>query len=404
MSERPWRVALSVQAAGLQASFIGTRVMVSYRALDLGSSGTFLGVLAASFAVPGLLASLPFGQLATRIGGARLALHGTIAMAVGTGLVFVTPDLWALVAAGTVTGLGYIAAMVGEQVFVGERSTPRTADGAFGLLTTAASFGQLIGPPTVAAVVTYVEGVVEPPVSGTAAGLLTALAWALVAVPSSWSLRRAERSFGPRPRPPSSGSPAAVVRDGLRTATTPGLAPALLASGAVLVAVDMVYAFLPAWATERDVPVLVVGWLLAVRAGVSVVSRVGLGRLVVRFGRKLLLLGAMLLGVVALAVLPLVGVPGAFVVMAALGVALGLPQPLTMAWTVGITEPAQLGAAMGLRLMSNRLAQVTIPVVVATLTAPLGVAGIFWATALVLAGGSAVVVRSDPDAHRDHSA
>ena len=50
----------------------------------------------------------------------------------------------------------------------------------------------------------------------------------------------------------------------------PGLWRSLVVSGAVLVTVDLMYAFVPVWATQQNVSAAVVGMLLALRAAVSV--------------------------------------------------------------------------------------------------------------------------------------
>ena len=71
---------------------------------------------------------------------------------------------------------------------------------------------------------------------------------------------------------------------------TPGMWRSLAVSGAVLVTVDLMYAFVPVWATEQNISATAVGLLLALRAAVSVLSRLGLMRLINRFGRKALLL------------------------------------------------------------------------------------------------------------------
>ena len=68
------------------------------------------------------------------------------------------------------------------------------------------------------------------------------------------------------------------------------------------------------------------------RAGASVLSRLGLTRLIDRFGRKALLIVSIAAAAVALLALPLTGLYGAFAVMVGLGLGLGIPQPLTMAW------------------------------------------------------------------------
>ena len=70
--------------------------------------------------------------------------------------------------------------------------------------------------------------------------------------------------------------------------------------------------------------------------------------------------------------------------MIGLGLGLGIPQPLTMSWVVRITDPAQHGAVLGLRMSSNRLAQITLPVAVGAVAAPFGASGVFIANAALL--------------------
>jgi predicted MFS family arabinose efflux permease len=73
----------------------------------------------------------------------------------------------------------------------------------------------------------------------------------------------------------------------------------------------MVATFLPLWARERGVPIATVGLLLSLRGLVTLVARVGYGRLIHAVGRRTVLLGSLLLAAAGRALLPLVGVPGA---------------------------------------------------------------------------------------------
>nr|WP_306919690.1 MULTISPECIES: MFS transporter [unclassified Arthrobacter] len=155
------------------------------------------------------------------------------------------------------------------------------------------------------------------------------------------------------------------------------------------------YAFVPVWATEKNIGAPVVGLLLALRAAVSVLSRLGLARLIGRFGRKAVLIISITTAVLALIALPLVGPYGAIAVMIGLGLGLGIPQPLTMAWVIALTDPSRHGAVLGLRLAANRLAQISMPLAVGTLAAPFGVLGIFWTNAAVLLGALSVIAGSD---------
>lgn len=389
MTAARWRPALALQAIAGQASWVGVRLMVGYRALELGADASVLGLLAAAFSLPALLAAVLVGRVTDRLGGSGTAITGLVTAGTGTAAALLLPGTAALLTGALVIGLGHLMVMVGQQTFVANVSVGRSSDAAFGTLTAAASVGQLIGPPavTVAASLAAADG--GPP--DTTVGLLVCLGFVVLALPAYGFLRPIDR--GLRTARPAAGPAPARARDLLRT---PGLWRSLAVSGAVLVTVDLMYAFVPVWATEQGVGVTTVGALLALRAAVSVVSRVGLARLVDRFGRRALIIVSVLAAALALAALPFVGAPGAVLVMIALGLGLGLPQPLTMAWVTSLTPPRSHGTALGLRLTSNRLAQFTLPLAVGTFLGPMGVVGIFWANAVLLLGAVAVMVRRPP--------
>lgn len=382
-----WRRALSAQAILAQAAWVGIRLMIGYRALAFGADPVFLGLLASSFALPALVAALPAGRLADRLGGTGMAFAGLLAAAAGTAVMFAVPGLPFLLLASAFIGFGHLLVMVGQQTFVAHVSVKGSSDSAFGTLTAAASIGQLIGPPAVTFVASLGGGAAAP---DTDLGLLVCMGFSLLATPAFFFLRRTdaglrrERRLASTPRAGAGG-----------TLRTPGLWRSLVVSGAVLVTVDLMYAFVPVWATEQDVSATAVGLLLALRAAVSVVSRVGLTRLINRFGRKALLVVSIVAAVAALIALPLVGPYGAIAVMIGLGLGLGIPQPLTMAWVISLTDSSRHGAVLGLRLTVNRLAQITLPIAVGSFAAPLGVLGIFWANAALLAGAIVVVAGSD---------
>jgi predicted MFS family arabinose efflux permease len=213
----------------------------------------------------------------------------------------------------------------------------------------------------------------------TTLGLWACLAFCLLAVPPClwlWPVERDARAKRKMMTPDGH-----KFKDVLQTK---GLWRSLVVSGAVLVSVDLLYAFVPMWAAEQGIDATTVGLLLALRAGISVISRLGLARLIRRFGRKTILIASMALAVAALVALPLAGVPLGIAVMIGLGVGLGVPQPLTMAWATSLTTRGRFGAVLGLRLTANRLAQVTMPVAVGVVAAPLGALGVFWANGALL--------------------
>ena len=399
----PWRIALGAQSILIQAAYAGIRIMIGYRALELGADALFLGLLAASFAAPALIAALPAGLFAGSLGGALLTTVGLVAMGVGAVVALLPTDSSWLLAVGCLLGVGFLASMIGQQTFVAQRNTGAHADGDFGTLSATASIGQTVGPPLISTlVVLAVPGrpAAEP---DTFVGIAIGLALLLAAVPVGFWLHRADRAWRARRLPARSATPAAEeggrsLRRNVGLLSTPGVLPSLIVRGAVLVTMDLGYAFLPVWANEHGVDASILGWMLAVRAAVSVVGRIGLSRLVGRFGRRTLLVVSMAIGVAALVALPFADVWGALAVMVALGITLGIPPPVTLAWVVAITRPSDHGAAVGLRMASNRLAQVAIPIAVGAVAGAVGSAGIFWANAVLLGAAVGVVAVSDPDA------
>jgi hypothetical protein len=87
--------------------------------------------------------------------------------------------------------------------------------------------------------------------------------------------------------------------------------------------------------------------------------------------------------------------------MLGLGIGVGIPQPLTMAWVTSLTPSTSHGATLGMRLTSNRLAQITVPLAVGAFASPLGVLGIFWANAGLLLGAIAITVCSGANDRTD---
>ncbi|GAA2175919.1 hypothetical protein GCM10009846_27680 [Agrococcus versicolor] len=389
MSATPrWRPALATQALLLQVAWVGVRVMLGYRALELGADAPFIAVLASAFAAPALVGSVLVGRLAGRVGGAVVVALGSVLVAVGCALPLSAPtQSWVLLVAAGIVGLGSVGVFVGQQTYVASRTRGRASDGDFGTLATAGSLGQLVGPPVVTGAAVLAA---TPRAPDTTIGLLVCSIAAACSVLPALLLRAADRSTASQaPEPVAPQGSLAVLR-------TPGLWRAILVSSAMLVTMDLLYTFLPAWAAERGIDAAVVGALLSLRALVSVASRLGLARLVARFGRKMLIVVSMALGVGALALLPMSDATAAIAVMVALGICLGLPQPLTLAWVVQITAERDHGAALGLRMAGNRLGQTAIPLAMTAVAGASGASGVIWGNAAVLAVATVLAALSSP--------
>jgi MFS family permease len=379
---------LFVQVALLHAAYSVVRPMISYRALELGASTAVLGALAATFAVLPLFLAFAVGRRADVVGPRRLLVTGSLLLVVGSVAALLAPGLLVLVLAGAALGLAHLLDVVGQQTVVARLDSATDRDRGFGAMTAWASVGQAVGP---AVALTLAGWLATGRWSESVIGLGVAALIAAVAVP--FCLRGARPAAGER-RPAaertSSGTALGVL------IRTDGMWQALLTSGIVFAALDLLLAYLPAWAEERGISVAVVGWLLGLRAVVSLVARALTVWLIDRFTRRWAFVGSLLCGVAGLAALPFVGVTGAAVVMVLLGIGLGLAMPLTMSWVSALSAPEFRGAAIGLRVTANRLAQTVVPPAIGAAAAGAGSSGVFLASATVLAAATSTVVRRQP--------
>lgn len=390
MSERR-PIGLWVQAAAAQSAWLGSRLMMSYQALEVTGSTLFISIQAATFALAGLVFALRAGRIADRFGSPIVCLIGISTSIFGTFVALLVPVPAGLLAAAFLLGAGQIFLLVGQQSVAASSAVNGKSDLAFGALSAATSFGQLIGPPLTAAVASFGEvGTSQP---DTTIGFLVSIVFLVIAFPAAGVLFiRERRSLGLRAERALSRSSPVPVLDVLRIS---GMSRSLMVSGAVVVTVDLLSSFLPLWGVERGVSATTVGLLLAVRAVFTITSRFGMARLLRTFGRKSLIVAAMIVAVIALGLLPLANEWWAIPLMALIGFGLGMPQPLTMAWVASLAPRRASGAAMGLRMSSNKLAQFSIPLAVGSITGPLGVAAVFWSTSIFLACAAALALFSE---------
>jgi predicted MFS family arabinose efflux permease len=376
-----------VQAGLLHASYAVVRPMVSYRALDLGVSTAQLGALAAASAFLPLLLAFVVGRQADTLGPSRLLVAGSVLLALGSGIALLAPGFVVLLVASATLGFAHLLGVVGQQTVVARSASETDRDRGFGSLSAAASVGQMLGPPLALSLAGWLA---TRGWSESVVGLAVAAGLAAVALPLLAPRRSVPSRAGAPGEPTTSrGAFSVLIR-------TDGMWQAMVTSGMVLAALDLLLAFLPAWAEENGVSVAAVGWLLAVRGLVSLLSRAAVVRLIAVFSRRWTLLGSLLMGVAGFALLPFVDVVGAVLVMCLLGVGLGLAQPLTLSWVSNLSAPNVRGAAIGMRMTANRLAQTVIPPGIGFAVADSGTTGVFLGSAAMLAAACGTILRRRP--------
>jgi MFS family permease len=371
----PWRLLIAHTVLVQTVTFL-LRPATSYRALELGVTPAWLGVVSASFAVVPLLLALVVGRWTDRRGEGPILVTGAVLVLLSAaGFALLGGSVPALVAWSAVLGMGHLLSMVGGQSLAARLAPPEEHDTAFGHYTFAASFGQAIGPGLVALLG---GGGTDPDTTRLFAG---AVVVGVVFLGIAFTLRRWR-----------AGAHHAAAAGGLRAALrVPGLSRAILASLTVLAATDLLVVYLPALGQERGIAAAAIGILLGLRAAASMTTRFFLGALVRRLGRERLLIGGIAVSALGMALLP-VPMPLAAlgVVVVIVGLALGVGQPLTLAWVTQAAPAPIRATAIGLRLTGNRLGQVLIPSGVGLVASAAGVAGVLWATAGALALVAAV--------------
>ncbi len=362
-------IELGVPAVWLGALAASFAVMP----LELGVPAVWLGALAASFAVMPLGLALPSGALADRLGERRIGIAGGVFLTL-TSLCFLLfgHSVGALIIASMLLGTGHLLCVISQQALVANTSQQGQFDADFGRYTFAASLGQAIGPGLIIA---FGGGRQIP---DTGAHLRRV----------SDHLHRADHPLvGLGQRRSSNRATRAKVAGSMRTLfRLPGLTRALITSCVILAAVDISLVYLPALGAEHQLSASLIGLLLALPAGASMMSRLFLGRLSELIGQRQLLVTATLIAAISTALIP-APMPIALIAVAVIlmGLGLGVGQPVTMAWLAEASPSGLRGRSMSLRLVGNRTGQLVIPSAVGLVAVGLGSAGVLWVTAAALA-------------------
>jgi MFS family permease len=365
------------------------RPTTSYRLLGLHYGATAVGVVAAAFALVPLFLAIPLGRRADRRHGARLLVYGCAVETGGCALLAVGHSAVALGGASGVLGIGHLALALGSQAVVARESDDERHDQHFALLAAGVSGGQLVGP--------LLGGLLLGHRSGSA--LLAATTRAMLVAAGICALATVFAAVADRDRTPAGEDAADDVHASVRAILgTRGVPAAIFASVAVLSATDIFTAYMPVVGEHRDIGPAVIGVLLALRAGASLASRVGIGRLVRRVGRVELIMVAAAASAAAFTGLTFTGNVAVLAVLAVVvGLGLGFAQPLSMTVVVQLVPERWRASALAVRLTGNRVGQVAAPAAAGLLAGSGGASSVFWMTSgILVASGVAVAKRPQP--------
>lgn len=345
----PWLLPVLLNSGLLQGAVYVVRPMVSYKSVDLGADALLVGLVGATFALAPLLFAIQIGRWVDRgFEGRAMVLGSTLALGTTVGLIFVE-SIPLLILAMPILGIGHLLVMTGGQTMIANRSDNKKYEKNFGLLTFYASLGHAIGP--LAGGLLADRGGVNIDVDAAFMfAVLLFIAATVVVIPLF------RKSTG------KDTLPSLDARSVRRVLTTKGFPSAMFVAGSITAVIDVTLIFLPLLGRELGLSATQVGVLLALRAASSMLVRLVLGPTSTRLGMRVTLhYGSVVTFVSVLMIAFVTDFWWLALIMSISGLAMGVGQPVTMAWVSRISSPENRGLAISIRLTSNRFGQVVVP-------------------------------------------
>lgn len=351
----------------------GARTLSTLYALELGADPFLIGGLLATYALFPLLLAVYVGRVVDRLGVRLPLICGLAVVATGVFLPFVVPGLAWLFVALAVTGAGFIFTHVSMQTLAGTLGGGAARTRNFSNYSLGIAATDFTGPVLAGLSIDLV---------GHGAAFLTLSVLVTIALGLAWHLR------GRFPAPQAHGEEPGTRRmiDLIRV---PALRRMLILSGVVMAGVDLFQLYFPIYGHSVGLSASAIGVVLGTFGVAAVVARAMIPRLARRFGEEGTLLKSLVIVAAVFVLIPLFSGFYALVAISfALGLVLGLGQPLSTILTYNHTPAGRTGEALGLRIAIMNLTHVVAPVAFGAIGAALGLAPVFWVSAALIASGS----------------
>lgn len=386
-----WVFLTLFNSALLQASIYVIRPMITYRGLELNADAGTIGILGAVYALFPVLLALFFGRAVDKYGERTFLLLGGSGILISALCLQNVSTLFGLGIFTATAGVSHLAVMVGGQTMMAKRSPTDLYDTYFGYYTFSASLGQMIGP--------LLGGIV----AGSAGALPESTANAFIAAAilagiGLLPLLISSKSSNLLSHTKEIGSKKIRIAPLLRNK---GISSAIFTSLIISSASDILVVFLPLFGKEQNFTPTTVGLLLSVRAAMAMISRFFLGNLSLRFSaRKVMIISGAISAIsCGLLIFGSTFLVAAFIIAVA-GFALGIGQPLTMAWVSRSSKLEERAMAISLRLTGNRLGQFVLPLIAGVTAGSMGVGAVFIVLSGMLGVSTVVSVKNFPSSDR----
>ncbi len=355
------------------SAYKGARVLNTLYALELGATPLDIGLLLSTYGVFPLLLAVKAGQIADRYGTRLPILAGMTVCTLGAILPWFEPSMTLLYAAAAVTGLGFILGQVAFQSLVGLLGEGEARTWNFNTYALVIAVADFAGPVFAGFSIDH-AGHVRTYLF---LGALSAVATMVLIVLS----RRV-----PNHRKPVDSPATDRVMDLFRD---PDMRRVLIVGAVVMTGIDLFQLYLPLYGHEAGLSASAIGMVLGAAAAATFVSRALLPMLVRRYGEETTLLHAIFLVAAMFTLIPFFKSAVVLgVICFALGLGMGLGQPLTVMLCYRYSPAGRGGESLGLRIAINNSMHVVIPAAFGAVGAAFGLAPVFWVSAVVLAAGN----------------
>ena len=359
-------------------AFAGNRFTLTLQAVALHASPFVIGLLMSLLMVVPMVLSIHMGRWSDRFGFARPAGLGLAALALGSLIAGLLHTMPALYVASVLIGTGYTMAHVGVQNAVGQLTPAHQLTHSFSVLALGFSVSGMTGPLVAGFVIDHL---------GFAAAFLGMLAFAAVSLGMLWPfLRRTEPASVAAP-PPEPGP----VLDLLRH---PPLRAVLIVSGLLTMAWDMFQFLVPLHGARAGLSATLTGTLMGAFGAGTFAIRLLLPLIHARMSEWRILSWALFVAALCYVLFPLAGtLPLMLAAAFSMGLSVGCGTPMAMSLLHLTAPPSRAGEAVGVRTSIVSASQTFFPLVFGALGSAVGVGGVFWAGATVLASGGAFARR-----------
>ena len=353
-----------------------SRVVISLFAIELGAQQFVIGVLIAMYALFPALLALYAGRLSDRMGARLPMLVGSIGLVLGLLLPYAFPVLPALYFSAALFGTSYVFYHVTIQNLLGALSGEDERTRNFSNYSLMIAVGGFVGPLFAGFSIDHF---------GHRSTYLYLALLALVPVFTQSLVREHKRAASGKIAADGGHKPSGTARD---LFADPPLRRTLISSSVVLTGTDLFQFYMPIYGHSIGLSASKIGFILSMVAAAAFVVRIGMPALVRKLGEETLLSYSLFLGAATFVVFPLFqDVTVLTLVALALGLALGCGQPLSTILTYAHAPQGRRGEALGLRVAVNNCTHIVVPLVFGSIGSAFGVAPVFWANAVMLAGG-----------------